>query len=282
MAATAQRLFRYTRFVKLEHSVFSLPVVFCGVLLGLRRWPTFRLSALLLLAAVSGRTIGMALNRLADAEVDARNPRTASRELPSKAMTQAEGWLVALIAAAAYLASAWAIAPVCFRLSPIPVILFFVYPYLKRFTVFAHLGLGLAWSMAPVGGWLAAVGSLDRLGAVLWLWLFSVCWVTGFDIIYATMDEAFDRKEGLHSLPVALGKKRALCAAAALHALAWIALFLLWFKQLHSDASLAWLLAIGGLFIWQNRVADKKPEFAFFKLNGVIGFLVFGFIASGI
>ncbi len=276
------RLNRYASFVKLEHSLFSLPVVFAGVLLGLRRWPSLRLSALILIAAVAGRVLGMALNRLVDAKIDARNPRTKNRELPRRAITKAEGWAVVVASGVVYFVAAWVIAPVCFKFSPIPVFLFFIYPYLKRVTALAHLGLGLAWSMGPVGGWLAAAQDLSRIQEAAWLWLFSVCWVTGFDIIYATMDEAFDRKEGLHSLPAAIGKRPALRAAALLHALAWIALALLWQKQLHGDFAAIWLLAIGVLLVWENVVAEKKPEFAFFKLNGVIGFLVFGLIAAGI
>lgn len=278
----ANRLSLYSSFVKLEHSVFSLPVVFCGALLGLRRWPSWRLNLLILIAAVAGRTLGMALNRLFDAQIDARNPRTQGRELPRGAMTSAEGWLVVVAAAAVYAAAAWAIAPVCLKLAPVPVALFFIYPYLKRATALTHLGLGLAWSMGPVGGYVAATRSASQLSEVAWLWLFSLCWVTGFDIIYATMDEAFDRKEGLHSLPARFGKRKALWIAATLHALAWVALALLWFKQLHQDIALIWLLAIGVLFIWQSAIAEKKPEFAFFKLNGIIGFLVLMLILAGL
>lgn len=272
----------YASFVKLEHSVFSLPVVFAGVLLGLHRWPSLRLAVLILAAAVSGRVLGMALNRLFDAEIDARNPRTKNRELPRRAITKAEGWVVVLASGAIYFVAAWAIAPVCYRLSPIPVILFFIYPYLKRATLLSHLGLGLAWSMGPVGGWLAAVQDLSRVKETFWIWLFSVCWVTGFDIIYATMDEAFDRAEGLHSLPAALGTGKALRIAALLHGAAFAALSVLWLKQLHSDLALAWLFAIGVLLIWQHIAAKKNPEFAFFKLNGAIGFLVLGLLWSGI
>jgi len=106
--------------------------------------------------------------------------------------------------------------------------------------------------------------------------------VTGFDIIYATMDEAFDRQAGLHSLPAAMGKRPALRVAALLHAIAFVTLALLWYKQLYQDDALWWLAAIGALFVWQHAVASRKPEFAFFTLNGVIGFLVFGFVLAGL
>ena len=276
------RLQTYASFVKLEHTIFSLPLIFAGALLAGSGWPSTRLSLLILLAAIGARVVAMGLNRLVDAEIDARNPRTQRRELPQGTMYREEAWGIIFAAGLLYLASAAAIAPICMVLSPMPVILFAVYPHLKRYTALAHLGLGLAWSMAPLGGWLAVSGSLVGIGRVVWLWLFSVLWVAGFDVIYSTMDEAFDREVGLHSLPVLLGKRPALRVAAALHLLAFSCLALLWFKQLHSDAALIWLAAIAALFIWQHAIADRKPEFAFFQLNGVLGFLVLGFIAVGI
>lgn len=276
------RLKTYASFIKLEHSIFSLPLIFAGMLLHAHRWPAPGLLALILLAAIAGRVVAMGLNRLIDAEIDARNPRTQRRELPRGAMQRSEAWVVVAVAGLIYLASAAVIAPICLWLSPIPVALFVIYPYLKRFTALAHLGLGLAWSMGPVGGWLAVSRSLASFSQVVWLWLFSVLWVTGFDIIYATMDEAFDRQAGLHSLPVRLGKRPALVVAALLHAAAVVSLALLWFTQLHSDMALWWLAAIAALMVWQHAIAARNPEFAFFKLNGAIGFVVLGFIVSGI
>ena len=282
VALTPDKLKTYAGFIKLEHTVFSLPVIFAGTALHLRRWPDAGLVGWILLAAVGARVVAMGLNRLIDAGIDARNPRTKQRELPRGAMQPGEAWGIMLAAGTLYLAAAAAIAPICLWLSPIPVALYVVYPYLKRVTSLAHLGLGLAWSMAPLAGWLAAAKTLQGFSGVAWLWLFSVLWVTGFDIIYATMDEAFDRREGLHSLPVLLGKRPALTIAAALHAGAFLSLGWLWFRQLHADAALLWLLGIGALFVWQHLVAGKRPEFAFFQLNGALGFLVLGMILAGI
>ena len=279
VALSGNRLKTYASFVKLEHTVFSLPLIYAGALLHGRI--SVQLAALILLAAVGARVMAMGLNRVIDAECDARNTRTRGRELPRGAMNRREAWAIVVAAGLLYLASAAAIAPICLRLSPIPVVLFFIYPYLKRVTALAHLGLGVAWSMAPLGGWIAASQSLEHLSGVTWLWLFSVLWVSGFDIIYATMDEAFDRKAGLHSLPVRLGKRPALRVAAAFHAVAFLSLCLLWLKQLHSDVALVWLAAIAALFIWQHAVAARDPEFAFFKLNGVLGFFVLGFVLAG-
>jgi 4-hydroxybenzoate polyprenyltransferase len=124
--------------------------------------------------------------------------------------------------------------------------------------------------------------SLAPFGEIAWLWLFSIAWVAGFDIIYATMDEAFDREAGLYSLPAHLGSRRALLVAQALHVAALASLVILWRTQLHASLpALAWLCAIAALFIWQHALAPRRPDFAFFQLNGLLGFFVLGFVATG-
>ena len=276
------RLTTYASFIKLEHTIFSLPLIVAGTLLHARGSFSARTAVLILLAAIGGRVMAMGLNRLIDATLDARNPRTKNRELPRGAMRRWEAWAIVAIAGLLYAAAAAALAPICLELSPIPVALFIIYPYLKRFTALSHAGLGLAWSMAPLGGWLAVSKSLAGFGEIGWLWFFSVLWVAGFDIIYATMDEAFDREFGLHSLPVRIGKRPALRIAGLLHAAAFASLAALWSTRLHAPLALAWLSAIGALFIWQHAIADRKPAFAFFQINGILGFLVLGFVLAGI
>ena len=276
------RLKTYASFIKLEHTIFSLPLIFAGTLLNARGWPSARVLGLILLAAIGGRVMAMGLNRIIDAQIDARNPRTRGRELPRGAMEFWEAWLIVVLAGLLYLGSAAQLAPICLWLSPIPVALFVLYPYLKRFSILSHLGLGLAWSMAPLGGWLASSRSLTNLGEVGWLWLFSLLWVAGFDIIYATLDEAFDREAGLHSLPARLGRKRALGIAAVLHAAGFLALAALWATQLSTPFALSALAAVGLLFVWQHAVAERRPEFAFFQLNGIIAFGVFGVVLVGV
>lgn len=280
-AVAANRFKTYATFVKLEHTIFSLPLIFSGLLLATRGWPSLRLAWWVLLASVGARAVAMGLNRIIDAEIDARNPRTSRRELPRGAMQRREAWAVVTLAGLLYAVSAAAIAPICLQLAPIPVALFALYPYLKRFTALSHVGLGLAWSLAPVAGWIAAAGTLSGIDETGWLWLFSLLWVTGFDIVYATMDEEFDRSATLYSLPARVGRDRALRMAAVLHAAAFAALYGLWRQELYSPIAFRWLLGVGALLIAQHAVAPRKPEFAFFQLNGAVGFMVLALVLAG-
>jgi len=280
-AVAAQRAKVYAGFVKLEHTIFSLPLIYAGALVGAQGSVSLQPMLWILLAAIGGRVMAMGLNRIIDVDLDARNSRTRLRALPRKAMQRSEAWLIVGAAGALYLGSAAALSPLCVWLSPVPIALFVLYPYLKRFTVLSHLGLGLAWSMAPLGGWLAAAGSLERIGEIGWLWVFAVLWVAGFDIIYATMDEAFDRASGLHSLPARLGQRAALRIAAVLHLLAFASLVMLWRVQTASPSALMWLAAVGGVLIWEHLIAMRRPQFAFFQCNILVGFLILTFVLVG-
>ncbi len=282
LAVVLERGRTYAGFTKLEHTVFSLPVIFAGTLLHAHRWPSVERMGWIVLAALGARVVAMGLNRLIDVQLDARNPRTRARELPRGAMRRREAWMIVIVAGLLYLVAAASLAPVCVRLASIPVALFVLYPYLKRWTAFAHLGLGLAWSMAPLGGWLAAAQTLQGVGEVGWLWFFSLLWVAGFDIIYATMDEAFDREAGLHSLPARLGRRPALRVAAGLHAAAFVALVILWRTQLSGHLAGWWLAGLAMLLVWQHAVAERRPAFAFFQLNAIAGFVVLGMVAVGV
>lgn len=282
VAVVFDRVKTYASFVKLEHTVFSLPLIVSGAVLAARGWPRARLLGLLLLAAASARVVAMGLNRIIDVEIDKRNPRTRQRELPRGAMRMVEAWGIVVIAGLLYGAAAAAIAPICLRFAPIPVALFVVYPYLKRFTVLSHLGLGLAWSMAPLGGWLAVSQSLGSLHEIGWLWIFSLVWVAGFDIIYATMDEAFDREWGLHSLPARVGRRRALRISLTLHLFAFCSLLELWRRQLGDPFGVVWALLIGVLLLWEQDLAEERPMVAFFRLNAAISVLVLVFVLVGL
>jgi 4-hydroxybenzoate polyprenyltransferase len=275
------RFAAYSRFVKVEHTLFSLPLLFSGAVLASGRLPSVRLSLLIVLAGFGARTAAFAFNRLIDRHIDRLNPRTAGRELPAGKMSVAEAWGVGLFGAFVYTAAAWAIAPICLYLSPVPLMIFVGYPYLKRFTPWAHLGIGAADALAPLGGWLAAKQAFVDVGPALWLGAFTFFWVSGFDIIYATMDESFDRAQGLHSLPARYGRETALKISAVLHGLAFLSLVGLYWTHLRTPLALVSLEAIGSLLYLEHHLSDDV-DLAFFKINAVLGFGILGFVAAGL
>jgi 4-hydroxybenzoate polyprenyltransferase len=230
-------------------------------------------------AGFGARTAAFALNRIIDRQIDARNPRTAGRELPKGKVSLLEAWGVFAAGLIIYIACAAAIAPICLWLSPIPLAVFVIYPYMKRFTPLAHLGVGLADAMAPLGGWIAVRQSFDGLAPGLWLGVFTFFWVAGFDVIYSTMDEKFDRSEGLHSLPARYGKQNALRISGIFHLLAFVSLAVLYYGWLRTPLALLCLLAIGALLYWEHSQSDDV-DLAFFKINAVLGFGVLGFVST--
>jgi 4-hydroxybenzoate polyprenyltransferase len=279
----------YARFVKFEHTLFSLPLIVAGGLIGehvLTRdgGPgalSVRRLLLLFVAAAGARTFALAVNRIIDHRLDAVNPRTAGRELPSGRMGLREAWGVALAGAAAYWTAAAFLPPICLALSPIPIAVFVGYPYLKRFTPLCHLGVGLGLALSPVAGFLGVAGSLGALGEVLPLFAFALCWVAGFDIIYATLDEDHDRANGVHSLPAEVGRARALGASAALHLAAFGSLAA--WAAMERAGLWAWscLAAVGALLLWEQRAA-QHVELAFFRINSGLGFVVLALVWAGL
>lgn len=271
---------KFFNFVKIEHTLFTLPLIYSGVALGLEGPPEPLLLFLVLSAAVGARTAAFAMNRIIDRKIDSRNPRTAGRELPSGRMNLSEAYVVLSIGCAVYFLSAWSISLFCLVLSPIPLLVFLVYPFMKRFTVLAHFGLGIGMSMAPLGGYFAAAQSFDNLLPALFLCMFTVFWGAGFDIIYATLDEEFDRSQNLRSFVAQFGRRRALGWSALFHLLAFgclVALFTLTFRSWYAAP---FLLASGAL-LWLEQHKASDVELAFFRINAVVGFVVFGMIVAG-
>lgn len=281
MQRAIRRAGTWSAFVKLEHTFFSLPVLFGGAVLAARGLPAVSTLLWIALAGTGARTLGMALNRIIDRHIDARNPRTASRELPAGRMSLAEAWGVAVAGAVLYLLACLQLPPICLWLSPVPVAVFALYPYLKRFTPLAHLGVGAALALAPLGAWVAVRGDLHSPEPALWLALFTLAWVAGFDIIYATLDEEFDRGAGLHSLPRALGARRALWVSWLLHSVAVVAMVVLYGRFLGGTAALVSLLALAVVLIAEQRLASRV-HLAFFQLNLVVGFLAFAVVSFGV
>ncbi|HSF19843.1 MAG TPA: 4-hydroxybenzoate octaprenyltransferase [Vicinamibacteria bacterium] len=270
---------KYGRFVKVEHTVFSLPLLVSGALLA-RNELTPRVLLLILVAGTGARTAALGFNRLLDHKIDRDNPRTRGRELPSGTMSVPEAWLVTGLGVVVFLLAALAISPLCLWLAPIPLALFILYPLLKRFTMWAHLGVGAALAMGPLGAWFAVKLEFTDFENALLLCLFTFFWVSGFDIIYATLDIDFDRSYGLHSLPARIGREAALRVSLALHLLAFGLLATLYVRALEGVVSLLLLVLVGALLLIEHQQASDV-DLAFFKVNAIVGFVVLGLVAIG-
>lgn len=261
------------RMVRFSHSIFALPFAFSGAVLAAADGGiTLAQIGWIALAMVGARNAAMGFNRLADHRLDARNPRTAGRELPSGRLDRGSVWLFTLLLAALFVFAAFRLNPLCGWLSPVALLIVFGYSYSKRFTWTSHLLLGLALAIAPVGGWLAVRGSFS---AVAWLLGGAVLlWVAGFDVVYACQDVEFDRSAGLFSIPARFGRRRALGIARGLHASALIALAGVGLLAgLHPVYWAGWAI-ICGLVVWQHRLVTpddlSRVGVAFFNMNGTI------------
>lgn len=268
-----QRLTIWTEYLKIEHTLFALPLIYAGALLA--EPPLIpRTAVLILIAATGARTTALGLNRILDRRLDAQNPRTADRALPAGRITLRAALLVAAVAFMVSLAAAWAISPRCLLISPIPLLAFVGYPLLKRFTRWAHLGLGLTLALGPLCGFYAVALEWRGFFPIAMLAAFTAFWSAGFDILYATLDEDSDRRTGTFSLPAAVGSRRALQVAAGLHVLAFCSLMILFSTSLHGALSGMFFALAGVLFLVQHRLRHHV-NFAFFQVNSVLGGIVF-------
>jgi 4-hydroxybenzoate polyprenyltransferase len=256
-------------------------MIFSGVFLSAREFPKLWTLLLILLAATGARSVALALNRIIDREIDKRNPRTVIRELPSGRITSMEAVSVLVVGAIVYFASAAFISFFCLCLSPIPIIVFTLYPYMKRFTPFCHFGVGLGLAMAPLGGWFAVHPTLSGILPGALLSLFTLFWVSGFDVIYSTLDELFDRQENLYSFTSRYGKIMALRYSGYLHFVAFVCLGLLFAFYIKAVLALPFLVLTGVLLFMENKKAEDV-ELAFFKINAFLGFSVLGMVVMGV
>jgi len=216
-------------FTKIEHTVFSLPLLFSGAWLGAgQSWFGWKLLFLVALAGAGARSLGMAANRILDRDLDAKNERTANRELPSGRISLLGAWTIAAAGLGTYLLACWLLGPLCLMLSPVPAIPLVAYSLLKRFTNLCHFGIGLCLGLAPLGAFVAASNSLSFSAEVIILALFAFCWISGADIVYALMDIDSDRKTGVCSIPASLGPAGAQIVAATVHTAAIACLVSLW------------------------------------------------------
>jgi len=283
------RLRIYLSFVRFSHSVFALPFALTGALLALHAFPlaageVLRRAIWIVVAMVAARSAAMGFNRLADASFDARNPRTAMRELPSGAMTRREATVFVLAASAVFVAASYELSATCFALSPLALAIVFWYSLAKRYTTYTQLFLALAMAVAPVGGWLAAGGP----AAALEPWILGAAigsWVGGFDILYACQDLDFDRAAGLRSIPVRFGVPQSLVISRAMHVITIVCLAALagvadlGRLYLVGVAIVAVLLAYEQSLVSADDLSQVKRAF---DLNGYVGILYFAATAASL
>ena len=278
------RVVRYVNLVKLPHTVFALPFALVGVTLASYIAPvTVQKVLWVVLAFTSARFAAMAFNRIVDRDVDALNPRTKSREIPSGALSVAGAGTTVVIACLAFVFAAWRLNPLCLALSPLALAWVLFYSYTKRFTRFCHLVLGVGLSIAPVGGYLATTGQWSSPWWMLVLLAVAVAtWVGGFDILYALQDIDFDCAHGLHSLPASLGERGALNVARVLHLCTVLAL-----AGVGLAVGAGWIYAAGviiatTLLLYEHSLVKPgelgRLDAAFFTMNGVISILFFAFV----
>jgi 4-hydroxybenzoate polyprenyltransferase len=281
--------------IKFEHSIFALPFALTGALLAWRDWTahansgpaTWRFPGTILwiiAAMVCARSAAMGFNRLVDARIDARNPRTKMRQLPAGLLSSGFAWGFVIATSILFVAAASQLNSLCFKLSPLALAIVFFYSFTKRFTSFSHLVLGFSLGIAPAAAWIAVRGSLDP--RILWLTAAVTCWTAGFDIIYSCQDFEFDTTEALFSIPRVLGIARALRVAQVLH-FAMIVCLLVLVRVLHlGPLALAGIAAIAGLLIYEHRLVHpndlSKINAAFFTMNGYVSVLFFVFWAADV
>ncbi|HXF98990.1 MAG TPA: UbiA-like polyprenyltransferase [Gaiellaceae bacterium] len=279
--ATAPLPRRLASLVRIEHTVFALPFAYVGAFLAVDGWPGLRDLFWVTAAMVGARTLAMALNRLVDADLDARNPRTAGRELPTGALTRAHVLALSAAALGLFLLAVFQLDPIVRWLWPIPLALFAVYPFLKRFTWLCHLWLGACLGLAPVGAWLAVSGEAPweawALAAAVLLW------VAGFDLFYSLFDLEHDRAAGLHSWAVRFGEAGVFRGARAFHAGTVLLLVAAGLGLGRGAAYWLGVAAAAALLAYEHalvRPGDlRRLDAAFFTVNGVISVVFFLFVA---
>jgi 4-hydroxybenzoate polyprenyltransferase len=273
---------RFASLVKIEHTVFALPFAYVGALLCINAIPSAHDLVWITVAMLGARSLAMGLNRLIDAAIDARNPRTATRELPSGLLTHRQVGLFCAASFALFLIAVFQLDPVVRWLWPIPVAAFVIYPYLKRWTWLSHAWLGAVDGLAPVGAWVAITGRLPwpawALGGAVALW------VAGFDLFYSLFDLEVDREQGLHSFAARFGERKLFWGARLAHS-GTVALLIAVGLGLHIGL-LYWLgvAAVGVLLAYEHalvRPGDlRRLDAAFFTMNGIISVVFFGFVLA--
>jgi len=270
--------------IKFPHTVFALPFAFTGAMLAAGGIPALDKVFWITLAMVGARSGAMGMNRLLDADIDARNPRTKTRAIPAGLLTKAQVGIFSAASFALLVYAAYRLNPLCLKLSPVAIFVVTFYSLTKRFTWTAHLVLGLSLAIAPIGAWIAIRGTIDM--PVLVLGGAVLTWVSGFDILYALQDMDFDKQEGLHSIPRYLGVSGSLWVSRLLHALTIIGLLYIYIPLGLNFVYLIGVAAATCMILYEHiliRGGDlRKLDAAFFNMNGYISVTIFVFTAASV
>jgi 4-hydroxybenzoate polyprenyltransferase len=270
--------------IKWEHSIFALPFALTGAMLAAHGWPTVSTLTWIVICMVTARSAAMAFNRWADADLDAANPRTASRAIPAGLLTRSFVGGFSLIMALAFVLAASRLNRLTLVLSPLVLLVLFFYSFTKRFTRFSHLFLGLAMGIAPAAAWIAVRGTLDP--RIIVLTAAVLFWGGGFDVLYACQDAEHDQSHGLNSIPQALGIQAAFWVARVMHVT--MLLLLCWLARLFHFGAPAWIgiAAVALLLLYEHLIVSprdmRRMNAAFFTMNGVIATVFFLFVAADV
>ena len=266
------RLRIFLETIKFEHSIFALPFAVAAAFMVADDWPDWVKFGLVIVAMVTLRTFAMAANRLVDAEIDRRNPRTADRALAKGIIGKPEVIGYMIVSAAVFVVASWQLDPLALMLSPIPLIVALTYPYLKRFTWLAHFGIGAVYVIVPPAVSIAMTGTMPA--EYVLLGIAALFWVSGFDVLYAIADIEFDRANGLYSIPSKFGISASLVIARALHAVTLVFLGLTILVEGSGLIALLGIVVVGALLVYEHSLVKRddlsKLNMAFFTMNGVI------------
>jgi 4-hydroxybenzoate polyprenyltransferase len=268
----------FGRMIKFEHTIFALPFALSAAALAARGHGLTVLRLLgIVVAMAAARTTAMGFNRIADRHIDAKNPRTARRELPAGAVSLRAAWTLTLASAAVFVGAAALLGPLCLALSPVALAFLFGYSFTKRFTFLCHLFLGLAIAAGPAGAWIAVRGDFTLVPGLLMLAV--ATWIAGFDVLYALSDRDFDRGAGLHSIPAKFGVAGALVISAVLHAVALGALLALAPTAALGAPYLVGVAIVAALLVYEHAIVRpsdlSRLDAAFFTLNGYVSVVFF-------
>lgn len=262
--------------IKFSHSVFALPFAFTSAFFAANGMPSVDRIVWITVAMVGARSSAMGMNRIIDRDIDAKNPRTSKREIPSGAIRVADAVVFVVVSLAVFVYAAYRLNPLCLKLSPLAVAILFSYSYAKRFTYLSHVVLGIAIAGAPLGAWIAVRGGFDMeilplAGAV-------VFWLAGFDILYALQDVDFDGRQGLYSIPRRFGVKNALRLSRIFHAITWVLLGMTGYVFKAGAVFFTGVIFVGFLFIREHSLVSEDDlsglDMAFFNMNGYISITV--------